>query len=103
MTRGRTRPTRGQFDLITVVVATRTTPPADVGFGPEHAAILRLCHRPLSVAEVSAKLNLPVGTVRVLLGDLLEQGFIDLREPRAATVLPDESLFQAVINGLQAL
>lgn len=103
MTRGRTRPVRGTFDLITLVVATRTAAPGQPGLGPEHLAILRLCPRPISVAEIAATLNLPVGTIRVLLGDLLDQGLIHLREPRPATVLPDESVFQAVINGLQSL
>lgn len=103
MTRGRTRPARGTFDLITVVVAARDAGTAEVGFGPEHLAILRLCERPLSVAEVAAKLNLPAGTIRVLLGDLFDQGLINLREPRAATLLPDESVFQAVLNGLRSL
>jgi hypothetical protein len=103
MTRGRTRPIRGKFDLISLVMATRAVPPIEVGLGPEHLAIVGLCQRALSVAEVAAHLDLPVGTIRVLLGDLLERDLVQVREPQPATALPDDSVFEAVINGLRAL
>src|SRR5689334_7452860 len=70
MTSGRTRPSNGEFDLISLIVATRPAAPGDLNLGPEHAAIIRMCQQPLSVAEIAAHLNLPVGIVRVLLGDL---------------------------------
>lgn len=103
MTRGRTRPSKGSFDLITLVSATRPPSAVEVGLGPEHLAIVRLCQRPTSVAEIAANLDIPVGATRVLLGDLLDRGLVVVREPRPAAVLPDESVFQAVISGLQAL
>lgn len=103
MTRGRTRPTRGEFDLISIVVATEPVNSIEYGLSPEHKAIVTLCQQPLSVAEVAARVDLPVGIVRVLLGDLLDKELIAVREPRAATELPSEQLFEAVINGLRAL
>ncbi|HEY0696403.1 MAG TPA: DUF742 domain-containing protein [Micromonospora sp.] len=103
MTRGRARPVTGNFDLISLVVATRPVPAHEVGLGPEHMAIVGLCQRVLSVAEVAAHVDLPVGTVRVLIGDLLDRNLVEVREPRATTSLPDESVFEAVINGLRAL
>ncbi|OLB77480.1 MAG: hypothetical protein AUI14_15995 [Actinobacteria bacterium 13_2_20CM_2_71_6] len=104
MTRGRTRPASGQFDLISLIVATRNVPPAvAMGLGPEHVAILSLCRGPLSVAEVAAHLDLPLGIVRVMLGDLLDKGLIVVREPQLAEEMPTEQIFQAVINGLRAL
>ncbi|MFY1632749.1 DUF742 domain-containing protein [Solwaraspora sp. WMMB335] len=103
MTRGRTRPSRGRFDLISLVLATQRTPPSDAGLGPEHVAILDRCHEPLSVAEVAAYLDLPLGTVRVLLGDLLEHTLVQVQEPRPASTPTDDSVFEAVINGLRAL
>jgi len=103
MTRGRTRPSRGKFDLISLVTSTRAVPTTDIGFGPEHLAIVGLCRSPLSVAEVAAYLDLPLGTVRVLLGDLLERGLVQVREPRSASTHTDDSVFEAVINGLRAL
>ncbi len=103
VTRGRARPVAGSFDLISLVVATQAAPAVEVGMGPEHLAIVGLCQRPLSVAEVAAHLNLPLGTIRVLLGDLVERDLVRVREPRSTTVLPDDSVFEAVINGLRAL
>jgi Protein of unknown function (DUF742) len=103
MTGGRTRPTSGQFDLISLVVATRPVSTIDIGLGPEHLAIMELCRHPLSVAEVAAHLDLPVGIVRVLLGDLLDKGLILAREPQPVTQLPGEGIFKAVINGLRSL
>ncbi len=103
MTAGRTRPTRGEFDLISLVVATHPAVPADLAFGPEHAAIVRLCQRPQSVAEVAAILDLPVGIVRVLLGDLLDKELILARAPVPLTQGPSERLLKAVINGLRSL
>src|SRR4051794_5268132 len=103
MTSGRTRPSTGTFDLITLVVAARAVSPADVGLGPEHLAIVRLCQRPLSVAEVAAHLDLPLGIIRVLLGDLLDRELIFVRIPQPAGEIPSEDVFEAVIDGLRAL
>ncbi|MFV2086308.1 DUF742 domain-containing protein [Micromonospora sp. LOL_021] len=103
MTGGRTRPRRGRFDLISLVLARPRTPPGEAGLGPEHLAILDRCRKPLSVAEVAAYLDLPLGTVRVLLGDLLEHALVEVQEPRSASNPTDDSVFEAVINGLRAL
>jgi len=100
---GRTRPSRGEFDLITIVVASQHAMPGDAGFGPEHRAIVRRCQRPLSVAEIASKLDLPVGTIRVLLGDLLDAQLIRVRPPGPATNLPSDDVFKAVLDGLRAL
>jgi hypothetical protein len=103
MTSGRTRPTRGEFDLITLVVAARTANAADTTLQPEHSAIIRLCQKPVSVAELATHLDLPVGTVRVLLGDLLDRGSIRTRSPVPAAQLPTERVFKAVLDGLRSL
>ena len=104
MTMGRTRPTRGEFDLITIIMAARGAPTEDTpGLQPEHAAILRHCQSPISVAEMATRLDLPVGTVRVLLGDLLDRGHIRTRSPAPATHLPTERVFKAVLDGLRSL
>lgn len=103
LARGRTTPATGKFDLISLVIATRAAPTHEVGLGPEHLAIVSLSQWPLSVAEVAAHLNLPLGTIRVLLGDLLERQLVQVREPRPTPELPDDSVFEAVISGLMAL
>jgi hypothetical protein len=105
MTGGRTRPTSGsaQLDLIALVFA---EPGAadDPALAPEHTAILALCGgEPPSVAELAADADLPVGVIRVLLGDLLMLGSIRVRGPVPPAQLPDEHILREVINGLRAL
>ncbi|MEU5553362.1 MULTISPECIES: DUF742 domain-containing protein [unclassified Micromonospora] len=103
VTGGRARPVTGTFDLISLVTATRTDVSPEIGLGPEHLAIVGLCQRIQSVAEIAAHLDLPVGTVRVLLGDLVARSLVRIREPHTTVGIPDHSIFEAVINGLRAL
>ncbi|MER6826108.1 DUF742 domain-containing protein [Streptosporangium sp. NPDC000563] len=103
LTRGRTEPSRGRFDLITLVVTIRQVSSREPGLEPESQAIVRLCLQAQSVAEIAAHMNLPAGTVRVLLSDLLDQGFIAMQEPHSETDMHDERLYRAVLDGLRAL
>lgn len=103
MTRGRTEPIRGDFNLISLVVTRRPASAVEVGLDPEHRAILRLCQQPKSVAEIAAYLDLPAGTVRVLLGDLLHRGFVSVQNPRPEVNIRDRRMYEAVLNGLRAL
>src|SRR6266403_549575 len=63
LTRGRTRPTGGKLDLIALITAVRDVQVSEFGLGPEHRALLRICRRPTSVADLAADLDLPVGSV----------------------------------------
>jgi hypothetical protein len=103
MTSGRAQPLRGTFDLITIVVATGPAPQAQIGLGPEHLAIVRLCQEPLSVAEIAGFLDLPAGTIRVLLGDVRDKGFVTVQEPEPEITMRDARMYEAVIDGLRAL
>ncbi|GGO48423.1 MULTISPECIES: DUF742 domain-containing protein [Streptomyces] len=108
MTGGRTRPASSgvRFDLIALVSPTQgaTQPGDDVALGPEHRVLLDLCRAETqSVAELAAGADLPVGVVRVLLGDLLEEGRVQVRRPVPPAQLPDETILREVIDGLRAL
>jgi hypothetical protein len=104
MTGGRTQPTSGRFDLVSMIMTIRSISGADaVDLGPEHETILRLCHRPASVAELSAHLDLPVGTIRVLLGDLLSRVLIVANNPEPTLDLPGDDIFETVIHGIRQL
>lgn len=101
ITGGRTgRRTDLDLDLVTLIVSRSEPRP---GMTPEHAAILRMCHYPLSVAEISAYLKLPLSAVQVLLSDLLADHRIESRSPVPAASLPDTELLLAVMNGLSKL
>jgi len=52
---------------------------------------------------LAADLDLPVGVVRVLVGDLLEAAHVHIHQPVPPAELPDESILREVINGLRAL
>ncbi|WP_133912933.1 DUF742 domain-containing protein [Streptomyces sp. NBC_00582] len=107
MTGGRTKPgpTGVRFDLIALVTLDPGAPGAeDLAVGPEHRALLDLCRTETqSVAELAAGADLPVGVVRVLLGDLLEHGCVTVSRPVPPAHLPDERILREVIEGLRAL
>jgi hypothetical protein len=107
MTRGRTA-SRGQhrLDLIAVVVAEPGAEDAeeDPTLSPEHVDIVGLCRgAPQTVAELSSELDLPVGVVRVLIGDLVDSGLVHVNRPVPPAELPDVNILREVINGLRAL
>ncbi|MER6133008.1 DUF742 domain-containing protein [Streptomyces sp. NPDC001815] len=108
MTGGRTKPgpTGVRFDLIALVTLDAGAPEVgdDIALGPEHRALVELCRiETQSVAELGAGTDLPVGVVRVLLGDLLELGCVTVSRPVPPAQLPDERILREVIDGLRAL
>ncbi|GAA1723062.1 DUF742 domain-containing protein [Streptomyces yatensis] len=102
VSRGRALPAPRQrpVELVSLIVARAEPEP---GMAPESAAVLRMCPFPLSVAEISAYLVLPVSTVTVILAELLGDGRVEARAPVPAAVLPDPELLRAVMHGLQKL
>ncbi|MGW4029887.1 DUF742 domain-containing protein [Streptomyces sp. NPDC004838] len=107
MTRGRTSSTtRQRLDLIALVVPEPTAghPGHDQSLSPEHVEIVERCgETPQSIAELAAGLDLPVGVVRVLVGDLVEEELVHVTRPVPPAELPDVSILREVINGLRAL
>ncbi|MEU9987780.1 DUF742 domain-containing protein [Streptomyces sp. NPDC048045] len=108
MTGGRTQPgpTGVRFDLIALVTLDAAAPALDDGtvLGPEHRALVDLCRTETqSLAELAAGADLPVGVVRVLLGDLVEMGCVTISRPVPPAQLPDERILREVIEGLRAL
>jgi hypothetical protein len=107
MTGGRTKPgpTGVRFDLIALVTLDPGAPGTEgMAIGPEHRTLLGLCREETqSVAELAAGADLPVGVVRVLLGDLLELGCVTVSRPVPPAQLPDERILREVIAGLRAL
>lgn len=100
VTRGRTRSARRDLSMITLVIAFRGNAGA---LAHEYVDILRLCDRPLSVAEVSAKLDMPLAVAKILIGDLIEQGYLLFQAPPTAVDTPDMDILQAVLDGIRRL
>jgi hypothetical protein len=103
MTGGRSRPMTSGLSLLTYV-ETLYAPDADlIHLQPEHRAILGMTRTALSIAEVAGRLDLPVGVVKVLVGDLIQENLASIFEADATINPPDDGILQAVIDGLRAL
>ncbi len=78
---------------------------ADDGGGDTHRQrILRVCDT-RSVAEVSALVSMPIGVVRVLLGDLVQEGRVRVQATLTAASSSGErrDLIERTLRGLRAL
>ncbi|OBJ47272.1 DUF742 domain-containing protein [Mycobacterium sp. 1423905.2] len=75
-------------------------PPNDV-----RGTIVDLCVNSPSVAEISARLDLPVGVARVLVGDLVTSGYLRVNRTLTDRSTRDEryELIGRTLRGLKAL
>ncbi|MGK5534310.1 DUF742 domain-containing protein [Streptomyces sp. URMC 129] len=101
LTRGRTQPSRPEIELISMVSTVRL-PGRTARLQPEQLRALALCRTPTAVVEVAARLALPVGVVKILLGDLLDHELIAVTSPDASAA-SDVRFLQAVIDGIRRL
>ena len=102
LTRGRTQPAGAAFGLIDIVTAAATRSGDSRGLGPEHRRLIGLCRRPIAVADLASETDLPLGVVRVLLGDLRERGLIAVAG-QAERARSEENVLRSVLDGLRAL
>ena len=102
-TRGRTR-SNVDLPLETLVRVTPQGQSAAPRLALERKKIVSLCTAPISIAEVSAHLSIPLGVARVLVGDMTEEGFLQSYKPQHVNgERPDLKLLERVLDGLQAL
>jgi hypothetical protein len=73
------------------------------GLAPEHLALLRMCRRPASVADLAADLDLPVGGVQVQLAGLRERSVIHVHHATLPARLPDPRILREVADGVRRL
>jgi hypothetical protein len=81
----------------------RTVTPAPDGLAPEHEAAVHLCRgNGTPIAEIAARLGLPAQVVKVIVGDLIDRGVLDLPTP---TVIDphDPQLLEALLVHLERL
>ncbi len=118
VTGGRTR-TDIDLEIETMIQATNQTPSragtraGSTAPGPqadgralvsEARSILELCATPLSIAEISAHLGLPLQVVKVLVGDLINAQLVATHSAAPAPgARPDLALLERVLDGLQRL
>jgi Protein of unknown function (DUF742) len=84
----------------TLVTANRREPGQDAALSPEARAIHAFCSTRRSIAEIAAVLSLPLGVVRVLVGDLADAGRVRIHP--VAAVVPRRELLERVLRGLKA-
>ncbi len=109
MTRGRTRP---KLEIaLEALVETTVRGRSGMGRGQggsEHQYIAAMCDngRVQSLAEIAARMQLPLGVARVIVADMATDGLVAVYEP---TSLEDETdavgteLLERVLSGLRRL
>jgi hypothetical protein len=104
VTGGRTRPTGQELPLEAVVTATGLSLAAGASLRMESRAIVEMCARPKSLAEIGAALGVPVGVARVLVGDLANGGHLEVHLPRTADGDggPGHAILGRLLDGLRA-
>jgi hypothetical protein len=102
MTGGRARPAQNDLE-IEALVSTTAQGERSPKLTVEQRAIIALCRDLLSIAEVSARLDLPLGVARVVIGDMAAEGLVILHRPTTVGDRPDLALLQRVLYGLNQI
>jgi hypothetical protein len=102
-TGGRTRAAGQDLPLEAVVTATGLSL-ASGALQMESRAIVEMCARPKSLAEIGAALRVPVGVARVLVGDLANGGYLEVHLPRTADGDggPGHAILGRLLDGLRS-
>ena len=103
ITQGRTAATGSRVALDAAVQAERSPDQLDATSAPEARRIVALCAAPVSLAELAARLPLPVGAVRVLVGDLRLAGAVSVQAASAPEAATDISLLKRLLDGIRSL
>lgn len=98
ITGGRTRHHRVNLRVETLVVRSEVEPDHELKF--EHAAIVKACEQPMSVAEIAARIGVPLGVAQILVGDLADAGLVRV-QVAAPTATP--ALLSRMIDAVRAL
>ena len=102
MTEGRTEPSGPDLAIEDLIGATSATDPPP-WLSLEHRSIALACRETLSVAELAARVDLPLGVTRVLVGDLASHGMVTVHRAPSHAGGPNVALLAQVLHGLQRL
>ncbi|WP_327416294.1 DUF742 domain-containing protein [Streptomyces sp. NBC_01233] len=104
LTGGRTRFTQVlNVETFVATLDTKVSQPQKPDRMPEMPAIVEVCRRMRTIAEIAALLKLPLGVVRVLVSDLADQGRIRVYGTGHGTGRPERALLERVLSGLRRL
>ena len=102
-TRGRTR-TDYDLAIETLVSTSERGRDHAAASTPEHRSICGLCTEARSVAEISAHLRIPLGVVRVLVGDMAGLGLVLIHDSGMVSGdRPSMEFLERVLSGLRRL
>ena len=104
VTQGRTRAAGEELPLEAVVTATPAAREQGAALHVEWRAIVAMCGEPMSVAEIGAELQVPVGVARVLVGDLAHAGYLAVHLPEVPVHGdgPSPEVLGRLLDGLRA-
>jgi len=102
VTGGRTRSASAELPMESLVSATQWTPWP--GMQAEYRSILEMAGRPVSLVEIGAALQIPVGVARVLVSDLAGAGYVAVHEPEPTgdDGRPPAAVLGRLLEGLRA-
>jgi hypothetical protein len=106
LTGGRTDPAGDMvLDLMAVIATAGPVPlPGELAtLSPEQRKLLGLCRIPVTVADAAVDVDLPLGVVRVLLADLIQQGMITVLPRQSGPRQARTDLLKEVLDGLRSL
>ncbi|WP_329410502.1 DUF742 domain-containing protein [Nocardia vinacea] len=103
LTGGRAGTGRVELNMITLVKAVRPASGATT-LTPESVTIVRMCQsRVLSVAEIAAELQVFLAVSKVLIADLIDEGYLICHKPQPIVNAPDIKILEAVLDGIRRL
>ena len=101
LTRGRTRTDRPLGVEVLVQTTERGHDLLDQLLFEQHA-IASVCAQPASVAEIAARVRVPLGVARVLVADMAAAALVQIHDT-PARIEDDISLIQRLIHGVREL
>jgi Protein of unknown function (DUF742) len=104
-TGGRTKPGR-DLDLEALVLPTTNGREAwdSPLLSPEHHSVIEICQSSVSVAEIAARLRVPLGVARIIIADMVDLGLVEVLKTAAADGDErDPAFLRRVLSGLQRL
>jgi hypothetical protein len=100
---GRTSSDNLALEMEALIVTTSLGEASLRALARERRQITELCRDVLSVAEISAHLDVPFGVACVLVGDLAGEGMVQVHRPASPDARPDLALLERVLYGLRDL